>query len=346
MVGYIAAASGGTPHVVTDTRGLRVTPQSFLRLLIVMLSMAFDRIAAPGRIHHIHVAGRGSTLRKLILAATARWLGCIHLLHLHDFDYATYFTGRSAWLKAQIRWMFQNAEFVIVLGGRDRDTVIQMLGVAPNKVVVLRNCVPDPGPRSIPANRSEAMILFLGRLSERKGVPELLEALSRPVLSGLPWRAVLAGDGPVEQYRRQAASLGLADRISLPGWLGEAEIRELRAQADILVLPSHGEGMAMAVLEGLASGLAVVTTRVGAHEEVITDGATGVFVPVGDADALAAVLARLVGNPDERDRLSEHGRALYLNRFNMAAYMDEITGIYGHLIGRDRTAVAAGRGPA
>ena len=184
-------------------------------------------------------------------------------------------------------------------------------------------------------------IVFLGRLSERKGVPELLLALSHPVMKELRWRAVLAGDGPVEDYRRQAADMGLSGLVDMPGWLGADETRALCARADILVLPSHAEGLAMAVLEGLSHGLAVVTTRVGAHEEVISDGETGVFVPVGDKDALAAALAKLITDPDIRSRLAAGARAHYLNHFSMKAYMRSMENLYETISAQPQAKVSA-----
>lgn len=87
----------------------------------------------------------------------------------------------------------------------------------------------------------------------------------------------------------------------------------------------------MAVLEGLASGLAVVTTRVGAHEEAIIDGETGLFVPVGDPAALARTLARLVGDPAERQRLGTAGRRTYLDRFSIADYARRMAALHRSL---------------
>jgi glycosyltransferase involved in cell wall biosynthesis len=130
----------------------------------------------------------------------------------------------------------------------------------------------------------------------------------------------------------------------MPGWLGEAEVGALCAQADVLLLPSHSEGMAMAVIEGLAHGLAVVTTRVGAHEEAITDGVSGLFVPVGDPAALAATLARLVRDPAERARLSGGARAAYLAGFAIDRYVARLAGFYRALSER-RAGSAARRQP-
>lgn len=334
LVGYIVdgAEAAGARHAVTDTRGLSWRPvTSAARLLGAILTMARDRVASPRRIHHIHVAGRGSTARKCILAAAARALGCRHVLHLHDYDYAQDFSRRTPRQQVLVRRMFQRADGVVALGRRDRDTLAILLSVDVGRIAVLRNCVPDPGPH-LPASGETPTIVFLGRLSERKGVPELIEALGHPAMAALRWRAVLAGDGPVEDYRRQAAALGLSDRVEMTGWLDQAETRALCRQADILALPSHAEGMAMAVVEGLAHGLAVVTTRVGAHEEAIKDGENGLFVPVGDVDALAGALARLVREPGTRSRLGAGGRASYLARFSMASYLRSLERVYGTVI--------------
>ncbi|XAZ21188.1 glycosyltransferase family 4 protein (plasmid) [Sinorhizobium sp. B11] len=343
LVGYITstAKEGGSEHAVTDTRGLRWSAAtSSLRLLGAILTMAKDRILDPTRIHHIHVAGRGSTSRKLILTEAAHLLGCFHILHLHDYDYATDFAARSPRQQSLIRRMFQRADCVVALGQRDRMTLATLLGVDEDHLVTAHNCVPDPGAHNVRAGEPP-LIVFLGRLSERKGVPELLLALSHPVMKELRWRAVLAGDGPVEDYRRQAADMGLSGLVDMPGWLSADETRALCARADILVLPSHAEGLAMAVLEGLSHGLAVVTTRVGAHEEVISDGETGVFVPVGDKDALAAALAKLITDPDIRSRLSAGARAHYLNHFSMKAYMRSMENLYETISAQPQAKVSA-----
>lgn len=343
LVGNIvdAAAAEGVEHLVADTRGPRWSvPGSPLRLSAALATLSSDRLAAPGRIQHIHIAGRGSTARKLVLTSAARAIGAPYILHLHDYDYADDFTRRSPRLQAAIRGMFAAAERVIVLGQRDAGTITGMLGVPEDRVEVMHNCVLDPGAAITRLPQAAPNIVFLGQLSERKGVPELLQALASPILSGLQWRAVLAGDGPVERYRAEADALGLAKRVSMPGWLGEGETRALCASADILVLPSHSEGMAMAVIEGLAHGLAVVTTRVGAHEEAITDGLTGRFVPVGNVPALAEALARLVSGPAERACLGQQGRALFLSRFSMSVYMRRLDDVYARLADGGR-AIAA-----
>ena len=342
MVGYIvdAAAARGERHDVVDTRGPHWSPvRSTPRLLA-----AAARIAGHGgtrdRIAHIHVAGRGSTVRKIALCAAARASGAPHVLHLHDFDYESDLLRRPGWQQALVRRMFQGADRVVVLGLRDRATVMLLLGVHPARVTVLANAVPDPGP---PAPRHGVpTVLFLGALGERKGVPELLAALASPRLAGYPWRAVLAGGGPVERYRAEVSRLGLGGRVDLPGWLGEAETVALCASSDILALPSHSEGLSMAVLEGLAHGLAVVTTPVGAHPEVICDGSDGLLVPPGDVAALTDALETLLATPTIRSRLGAAGRDVFLMRYSMSSYMTALGALYDGVLTRRAAGVALG----
>jgi len=99
--------------------------------------------------------------------------------------------------------------------------------------------------------------------------------------------------------------------------------------------------MAMAVIEGLAHGLCVVTTRVGAHEEAIVDGETGLFVPVGDSDALAGTLAKLVASPQWRTELAANGRRHYLARFSMSAYQRHLEAFYEAISTGDQARIHA-----
>lgn len=341
LVGYIVdeAAHTGKRHVITDSRGPRLSLfASPFHLALSAAAIVRDRVSDPTRIQHIHVAGRGSTVRKLVLTAVARAVGGIHVLHLHDPEYADDFTRRPAWARRAVTAMFRGADHVVALGDRDRNVLENLLGVPRDRLSVLHNAVPDPGPGPVPRDAAggPVRILFLGRLGARKGVPELLAALASEPLRDLDWRAVLAGDGPVDRFRRDAEASGLGTVVTMPGWVDEQEVRRLCSEADILVLPSHAEGLAMAVIEGMAHGLTVVTTRVGAHEEVLTDGDTGVFVPVGDPAALAATLAALISDPARRERLARRARQHFVEHLSIDSYARELDRLYGAVSRRPR----------
>ena len=176
---------------------------------------------------HVNITGRGSTVRKAILCSIASALNLRFLLHVHDPDYLSAYARLPRPLRAIVRAVFRKAETVIVLGARDRERLIDGLGLPKGRVQVLYNAVPDPAPRGAPA-RDQAQpcqILFLGHLSQRKGVPELLRALATPAMRERPWQAVLAGGGPRETYRDMAETLGIGSRITFPGWLGQTTSR-------------------------------------------------------------------------------------------------------------------------
>ena len=224
--------------------------------------------------------------------------------------------------------MFAAAEQTIVLGNEAEHTLRAALELPDARILVLPNAVPDPHPSPRGGLASVAAgpvhLVFLGYLSARKGVPELLQALASPALAALPWRATLAGGGPVDEFRARAAALGLADRVAFPGWIDQSASSALCAVADILVLPSYAEGLAMSVLEGLAHGLAVVATPVGAHAEVIEPDQSGLLVPPGDIAALGAALARVVGDRGMRERLRAGARQRFIERFDVRSYSDLI----------------------
>ena len=227
-----------------------------------------------------------------------------------------------------------------ILGTEAEFTLRAAIELPEARILVLPNAVPDPHPpprRGVDvATAGPVHLVFLGYLSARKGVPDLLEALATPALAALPWRATLAGGGPVDQFRTRAAALGLADRVTFPGWIDQPAANALSAAADILVLPSHAEGLAMSVLEGLAHGLAVVATPVGAHSEVIEPEQCGLLVPPGDISALAAALARVVGDPALRERLRTGAHLRFLDRFDVRSYSRRLTRLHAQLLGGRR----------
>jgi len=159
-------------------------------------------------------------------------------------------------------------------------------------------------------------LLFVGRLSEEKGVLELVEAAR-----GLP--LVVVGDGP------------LRDRV--PGALGFVPPQELAAHIDraaVVVCPSRREGYGVVARQAMAHARPVVATAVGGLAEAIVDGESGVLVPPGDTTALREALERVLGDQDLRRRLGSAARERARERFSrevaaramLAAYEDALSG--------------------
>jgi glycosyltransferase involved in cell wall biosynthesis len=159
--------------------------------------------------------------------------------------------------------------------------------------------------------------VFLGRLGERKGTPQLLQALAILAERGVEWTATLAGDGDVEVTRAAATRLGIIDRVELPGWVTTVEAEELLERAHVLALPSFVEGLPVSVLEGLAHGLAVVTTPVGALLDILVDRENALLVTPGDVSGLADALEFLARNDQFREKLGECARTTWQDQLSV-----------------------------
>jgi glycosyltransferase involved in cell wall biosynthesis len=322
-------------YKVVDTRGPRFLDGSIVFTLCAMfyfansiLQVILARLFQKSRLAHVNIAGRGSTVRKLIICATAQCVGMRYLLHVHDYDYAEEYKRRGALTRAFIRQMFRSAAKILVLGAREQIAVSTLMGLPPGKVVVLHNAVPDPRPVKEEEPGGECRFVFLGYLSKRKGLPELMQALGSAALANRRWRAVLAGDGPIDEYRRLATELGIAENVEFPGWLDRAGVRAACEAADVLVLPSHAEGLAMSVLEGLSHGLAVIATPVGAHAEAIEPEVSGLLVPAGDVEALTAALVRVSDDSALRARLGAGARRRFLEKFDVRGYAERLARLH------------------
>lgn len=213
-------------------------------------------------------------------------------------------TGMVGHLKAAwFRQIFARARSLVAFSDWVRRSLLSDYGVPSDKVVVLPQGVDTvawtPGAAGLVGapQRARLRLLFVGADFERKGGGLLLQA----------WRAGLSATCELDIVTRDS-SLAASEGIRLHRGLTPncPELKRLYAQADLFVLPSRGDASPFAVLEAMASGLPVVATRVGALDEMVDDGKTGLLIPAGDAGALASAVLALAAN---RARLDAMGRA-------------------------------------
>ncbi|MFP5308274.1 MAG: glycosyltransferase family 4 protein [Actinomycetes bacterium] len=155
-----------------------------------------------------------------------------------------------------------------------------------------------------------AILLFVGRLEERKGLEHLVRAFPILKTTRPDLRLVVVGEGP-ERDRVQAL-LPPALRVDVD-FLGRVETDDLPAlyaACDVFVAPSlGGESFGIVLIEAMAAGAPVVASDIPGYASVVTDGVTGRLVPPGDARALAAALDTLLANPSLRRALADEARA-------------------------------------
>jgi glycosyltransferase involved in cell wall biosynthesis len=146
-------------------------------------------------------------------------------------------------------------------------------------------------------------------------------------------RLVFGGEGDFAALLRRAAELGIEDRIELPGWIEADQRDEQLARASVFCLPSHAEGLPMAMLEAMASGRAVVASSVGGIPETIVDGGNGLLVPPRDEAALARALTQVLGDEALRARLAGAARATIEQHYSTEVVCGQLSALYRELAG-------------
>lgn len=201
------------------------------------------------------------------------------------------------------------ADLVLTVNPRDVAGVKARLpaGARQARLPPFIDAAPFRSPTPRPGN-DPPLLMSVGMMRTRDKL-ESYRVLARAfmLLKDKPWRALLVGDGPARpEIEALMAPLneGGSDRVRFLGTVPHAELPALYASADLYLWPAINEAYGMAFLEAQAAGLPVVAGRTGGVPSVVGDGVTGVLTPVGDAEAFADAVARLLDAPAERRRLS------------------------------------------
>jgi glycogen(starch) synthase len=183
-----------------------------------------------------------------------------------------------------------------------------------------------PGRR--PEPDGHPVLLYHGRVDARKGVLELLEALVA-LREERPVRLVVSGVGPdAERVAARVGELGLGDAVELAGYAGYREAPGVYHRGDVFVSPTHAEGFSNTILEAMASGLPVVSTRVVGVVDCLRDGENGLLVAPDDPEALASALLRLHGDPALAADLGRAGRETVEERFDGDRLAELLAGLF------------------
>ncbi|OQY01163.1 MAG: colanic acid biosynthesis glycosyltransferase WcaL [Desulfobacteraceae bacterium 4572_123] len=192
-------------------------------------------------------------------------------------------------------------------------------------------CGIDPGvfaPRPEPQNEIPE-ILCVGRLVPAKGQHILLDACSILNKQGIAFHLTYVGDGEDRSsLEKLTNSLGLVDKVTFTGAVGQDDVHQYYNRADLFVLASFAEGVPVVLMEAMAKQIACVTTRITGHPELIEDGKDGVLVAPSDAGELAVRLGKLLADSSLRQEFGKKGREKVLKRYDLAANCKMMAGVF------------------
>lgn len=256
-------------------------------------------------LYHIHVASRGSTFRKILfLNIIKKWKKKV-IVHIHGAQYVEFYNEQNLKNKTRVKNFLNDADLVIALSESWKITFNQLFGL--KNCVVLENGVNTDFFLEARINNEKNYSNFavLGRLGERKGTYDLIRAFKIVVKKIPEARCYLAGDGEIDKVKELINQEKLNKNIILLGWISAEKKIELLQNVSTIVLPSYNEGLPMSILEGMASGKAIISTRVGAIPEVI-EKQNGVLIAPGDVESLALSMIKLATNPTLLATFSEN----------------------------------------
>ena len=228
------------------------------------------------------------------------------------------------------RRMLRHFEAVVAVSGEVRDRLLAAK-VAPERIELIRNGVAmEPfllAGQQRQAQSGPLRIGLVGRLAPEKGIDIFLHAAARVRKQHPEISFEIAGEGAERSHLQQLLrELHLEAQVNLCG--GVADMPAFYAGLDLLVSASRQEGLPIALLEGMASGLPVVATRVGAVPQVVLEGVTGLLVEPEAPEALAEAMEQLIDSRTLRGSLGQAGQDRIRSEFSAERMAAEYLAVY------------------
>lgn len=210
-------------------------------------------------------------------------------------------------------------------------------GVREEKIRIVRNGIDlRPFASAQPSLRGEhgdntLLVGLIGRLAYEKGVDVYLSAVARVAADFPEAKFLVVGEGPDgEKLERMIDELNIRGSVRMLG--RRDDMAAVYASLDLMVSSSRQEGLPMAILEGMASGLPLVATAVGEVPTVVRDGVTGLLLPADDVARLAAAMVELLRDVEKRKRFGAAGRKLIADEYSAERMAADYLAVYGEAI--------------
>jgi glycosyltransferase involved in cell wall biosynthesis len=309
---------------------------------LLRLAVSPFALAATIVFRHVSIVHLNTSLntraywRDLAYLLIAKAFGARVVYQVHGGALPRKFFPSSRLLTGLLRWSLQLPERVVVLAQCELEAYRQF--VPEQHVVAIPNGIDCRPYSAVPTVRSHLgrplRLLYVGRVAREKGLYETLQGMRLGHELGVDARLVIAGSGAEEvRLKRYAQALGIAPRVTFVGPVFGADKVKLLAGADVMLLPSYSEGLPYALLEGMAAGIPVIATPVGAIPDVVAEGIHGHLVPPRDGKAIAEALALLGGDRERLSWMSRACRRRILAAFSIERVAAELSMHYAQVCG-------------
>jgi starch synthase len=308
-----------------------------LETLSIALAMARDHVdASVAHAHTWYADMAGLWIRTLYRIPLVVTLHSLEPLRPWKADQLGSGYLLSTWIE---KTAVEAADRVIAVSGKMREDILEHFAVHPDKVVVIHNGI-DPD-RFRRTERRDALakygvvepyVLFVGRITDQKGIFHLLDAAGRLPAGVQVVLCASAPDTPEIEQRLRRALPAHPNVHWIDAMIPIDELVQLYSAASVFACPSVYEPFGLINLEAMACETAVVASAVGGILEVVEDGKTGILVPPGRPDELASALRRLLEDPDQARAMGEAGRRRVEERFSWTSVAERTERVYADAI--------------
>jgi len=327
--------------------GLERVPWLKPESLLMYAKLFLKSVALASRHRFRAIFAARALPEGLVAWAIARLTGTPALIWAHGEEQTTW--GRGWKFKAMC-FTLQRADVVLSNSDFTRDTLVELLGVDPDRISVVYPTVDEERFRpelpaddlrsSLGVGPTQRLILSVGRLVRRKGFDNVIRALPQLSEQGIDVHYAVIGIGDDHEYLLGlACELGVANRVHMLGHVSYEDLPRWYCASDLFAMPNRDiggdtEGFGLVFLEAAAAGRPAIAGNAGGTGSAVADRVTGLRIDGERPEAVALALARLLSNPDEAKRMGQAARERVLDNFTHQRRVDQLRALV--LRGRHR----------
>lgn len=306
-------------------------------LFAVIASILRHRLVERPKVLYYPPGGphRVPMFRDIIILLSTRWMFDKTIFHFHASGLEKLYQRLPSWQ----RWLFRKAYFGVDAAVRISDlTPEDGKFIQAQREFVVPNGIEDPWQEMVPrdylpaSEEAPLKILYVGMLHEGKGVLVLAEACKYLAEREIPFQLQLMGQADSEEFvsrlRERIAELELENCVSFLGVLNGQQKLDAFAAADVLCHPTHYDTFPVVLLEAMAAGLPVVSTRFSGIPSIVQDGQTGTLVEPRDPSAVADALATLANQPYLRQEMGAAGRQRFKQHYTLSTHVERMRQVF------------------
>lgn len=276
-------------------------------------------------IHYNFPLSSGAIIRDFFFMRVARRQKRKMIVHIHGGMYMNS-SHIPFVLFRLLKHIFQWDVPFVVLGEHEKEVLSSRF--APKTVYVLPNCAELSDNIARTGKLSYLTIGYLGRITEAKGMSELLEACIILQSRGIPYRLKMAGTQDKNESFIETFEKRLGNIFEYVGIVSGKEKKYFLDSLDVFVLPSYYEGLPLSLLESMSSAVVPIVTPVGSMPEVVKDDVNGIIIKEPVVDSIVNAIIRLYEQDKLREELAKAAKDTIVEQFSPARYFEQLNRLY------------------